>query len=100
MLPDHRSLIGLVEDDPVMGGSIVQRLELEGWSVAWWQTGREALSAIAGLSDDLDLVICDLRLPDVSGEAVFNQVAKLPNTPPFMFVTGYGEIDQAIPDGA
>ena len=39
MLPD-RARIGLVEDDPVMGGSIVQRLELEGWHVTWWQSGQ------------------------------------------------------------
>jgi two-component system response regulator HydG len=95
MLPD-RARIGLVEDDVIMGGSIVQRLELEGWRVTWWQTGQEALSQIAGLSDLLDLVICDVRLPDVSGEVVFNEVARLPNSPPFMFVTGFGEIDQAV----
>jgi DNA-binding NtrC family response regulator len=95
MLPD-RARIGLVEDDLVMGGSIVQRLELEGWRVTWWQSGREAISDISGESASLDLVICDVRLPDVSGEVVFNELAKLPNIPPFMFVTGHGEIDQAV----
>jgi DNA-binding NtrC family response regulator len=95
MLPD-RARIGLVEDDPVMGGSIVQRLELEGWHVTWWTSGHKAITEIAALSDSLDLVICDLRLPDVSGEVVFNELSKRPNPPPFMFVTGYGEIDQAV----
>jgi two-component system, NtrC family, response regulator HydG len=95
MLPD-RARIGLVEDDPVMGGSIVQRLELEGWQVTWWQSGRDAIAQIGELTDSLDLVICDVRLPDISGEIVFNELAKLPNTPPFMFITGYGEIDQAV----
>jgi two-component system response regulator HydG len=95
MLPD-RARIGLVEDDPVMGGSIVQRLELEGWDVTWWHSGREAVEAIPSAADALDLVICDIRLPDVSGEVVFNELAKQPNTPPFLFVTGFGEIDQAV----
>lgn len=95
MLPESAN-IGLVEDDPVMGGSIVQRLELEGWRVQWWQSGREAISGIAISSDTLDLIVCDVRLPDVSGEVVFNEIAKLPNTPPFLFVTGYGEVDQAV----
>ena len=95
MLPD-RARIGLVEDDPVMGGSIVQRLELEGWRVTWWQSGREAIGAIPSAAHALDLVICDIRLPDVSGETVFNELARQPNTPPFLFVTGYGEIDQAV----
>lgn len=88
--------IGLVEDDPVMGGSIVQRLELEGWRVTWWQSGRDAISGIEGLSNVLDLVICDIRLPDISGEVVFSELANLPNPPPFLFVTGQGEIDQAV----
>jgi len=95
MLPDP-ARIGLVEDDPVMGGSIVQRLELEGWRVTWWQSGRDAISGIEGLSDALDLVICDIRLPDISGEVVFSELANLPNSPPFIFVTGHGEIDQAV----
>lgn len=95
MLREH-ARIGLIEDDPVMGGSIVQRLELEGWHVTWWESGQEAISSIGELSESLDLVICDIRLPDVSGEVVFNELAKLPNTPPFMFVTGFGEIDQAV----
>lgn len=95
MQPDP-ARIGLVEDDPVMGGSIVQRLELEGWRVIWWRSGRDAISGIGGLVDSLDLVICDVRLPDISGEVVFNELANQPNSPPFMFVTGYGEIDQAV----
>ncbi|EHK52646.1 Two component, sigma54 specific, transcriptional regulator, Fis family protein [Mesorhizobium alhagi CCNWXJ12-2] len=95
MLPD-RARIGLVEDDPVMGGSIVQRLELEGWKVIWWQSGREAIAGIPPAAHALDLVICDIRLPDMSGETVFNELARQPNSPPFLFVTGFGEVDQAV----
>jgi len=95
MQPD-RARIGLIEDDPVMGGSIVQRLELEGWNVTWWQSGSEAIPGIEGLAASLDLVICDIRLPDISGEQVFSELADAPNVPPFLFVTGHGEIDQAV----
>lgn len=95
MQPDRLN-IGLVEDDPVMGGSITQRLEIEGCRVTWWQSGTDAISGISVARDALDLIVCDVRLPDVSGEVVFSEIAKLPNTPPFLFVTGYGEIDQAV----
>jgi DNA-binding NtrC family response regulator len=64
--------------------------------VTWWQSGAEAISGISVVCDTLDLVVCDIRLPDLSGEAVFGEIAKLPNTPPFLFVTGHGEIDQAV----
>lgn len=90
------SQIGLIEDDPVMGGSIVQRLELEGCRVTWWQNGRDAIREMPALIDDIDLVVCDIRLPDISGEEVFSEIAGFPNTPPFIFVTGFGEIDQAV----
>ncbi len=29
-------------------------------------------------------------------KTVFKELAGTPNTPPFMFVTGFGEIDQAV----
>lgn len=37
-------VIGLVEDDPIMGESLAQRLGLEGMTVHWWRTGREAVA--------------------------------------------------------
>ncbi|WP_328600475.1 sigma-54-dependent transcriptional regulator [Mesorhizobium xinjiangense] len=95
-MPLERARAGLVEDDPVMGGSIVQRLELEGWDVTWWQTGREAVTGLGRAAGSLDLVICDIRLPDMSGEAVFEMMSRQPDTPPFLFVTGFAEIDQAM----
>jgi DNA-binding NtrC family response regulator len=95
-MPPDRACVGLVEDDPVMGGSIVQRLELEGWDVTWWQTGGEAVADLGRVASDLDLVVCDIRLPDMSGEAVFEALARQPNSPPVLFVTGFAEIDQAV----
>lgn len=88
--------IGLVEDDPVMGGSIVQRLELEGYSVAWWQNGRDMINAAPASLNNLDLIVCDIRLPGVSGEEIFKELVTAAQAPPFVFVTGFGEIDQAV----
>lgn len=95
MLPE-RGRLGLVEDDPIMGGSLVQRLELEGWNVVWWKTGRAALEGMDREREGLDLVICDIRLPDMSGEDVFDALRNGPDLPPFLFVTGFAEIDQAV----
>lgn len=86
--------VGVVEDDPVMGESLLQRLTLEGCQVDWWTTGHEA---IAGLRrDDHDLVICDMRLPDMDGGTLFRKTVHEENAPPFFFITAYGEIDQAV----
>ncbi|MDZ7823024.1 MAG: sigma 54-interacting transcriptional regulator [Ahrensia sp.] len=91
----HENLkVGLIEDDPIMGESIVQRLTIEGCSVNWYQTGKEALAS-ADLASS-DIVVCDIRLPDMVGADIFQQLLIGDDTPPFIFVTGYGEIEQAV----
>jgi DNA-binding NtrC family response regulator len=86
--------IALIEDDAVMGESLVQWLSLEGASVEWWKDGVTALEGLRSAKPDL--VVCDLRLPDVSGEHVFNEVARRPGAPPFLFMTAFADIDEAV----
>lgn len=87
-------VIGLVEDDQIMGESIVQRLALEGVTVKWWQCGRDAIREIP--VSKLEAIVCDIRLPDLNGEDVFRESARSSNVPPFLFITGHGDIDQAV----
>jgi DNA-binding NtrC family response regulator len=90
---ENRNL-ALVEDDPIMGESLVQRLKLEGARVHWWRTGADALVGLSEVSPDA--VICDIRLPDRSGADVFRAITRDCKAPPFLFITGYGEIEQAV----
>jgi DNA-binding NtrC family response regulator len=87
-------VVGLVEDDPVMGESLVQSLSLEGCHVDWWKTGAEAMRGLRATSPDL--VICDIKLPDLDGDDLFRQLAATSSVPPFLFITAYGDIDQAV----
>ena len=87
-------VIGLVEDDLVMGESLVQGLSLEGSSVEWWKSADEAKRGMAGSRPDL--VICDMRLPDGRGDQLFFDLAQSQVLPPFFFITAYGDIDQAV----
>ena len=93
-MPIDRGCIALAEDDPIMGESLQRALELEGWSTPWWQTGRDAIEGIR--RSDPDLVLCDIRLPDMSGEQVFRAANARSLAPPFIFMTAYGQIDQAV----
>ena len=87
-------VIGLVEDDQIMGESIVQRLALEGVTVKWWQRGQDAMREIP--NNRLEAIVCDIRLPDLNGEDVFREAARSSSVPPFLFITGHGDIDQAV----
>jgi DNA-binding NtrC family response regulator len=93
-MPHKEALIGVVEDDAVMGGTLVHRLDLEGYTTAWWRTGQEALTGLRTARPDL--VVCDIRLPDMSGEDVFLKVLPILGETPFLFVTAFGQIEQAV----
>ncbi len=86
----------LVEDDEIMGGSLMQRLKLEGATVSWHKQARTALGAIRTPRAPLDAVICDIRLPDSTGEELFTQLCRSTTPPPFLFITGHGGIEQAV----
>lgn len=93
-MPHKEALIGVVEDDAVMGGTLVHRLDIEGYTTAWWRTGQEALIGLRTARPDL--VVCDIRLPDMSGEDVFLKVLPILGETPFLFVTAFGQIEQAV----
>jgi DNA-binding NtrC family response regulator len=94
MSPHERNLIGVIEDDPVQGGTLNHRLGLEGYTPLWWRTGQEALENLCAVQPDL--VICDIRLPDMNGEEVFLQALPRLEGKPFLFVTAFGQIEQAV----
>ena len=88
--------IVLVEDDEIMGASLVQRLILEGAEVQWHRQIARALPAIRTPRKTLDAVICDIRLPDGTGEELYDTLTRTGHPPPFLFITGQGGIDQAV----
>ncbi|RMD46969.1 MAG: sigma-54-dependent Fis family transcriptional regulator [Alphaproteobacteria bacterium] len=88
--------IAVVEDDEFMGASLVDRLELEGAEVIWLRQVHRALGALRTPRKPIDAVVCDIRLPDGTGEQLFTRLLETAEPPPFLFVTGHGEIEQAV----
>lgn len=88
--------IALIEDDEIMGGSIAQRLTLEGAEVIWLKLAQRAIGALRTPRAPIDAVICDIRLPDGTGEEIFTTLCRTLTPPPFLFITGQGGIDQAV----
>ncbi len=93
MSPDNRTIL-LVEDDAIMGASLHQRLSLEGFATEWLTNGAAANAYLA--QHKPDLVVCDIRLPDMTGEDVFLDRQKAETSPPFLFITAFGDIEQAV----
>ena len=89
-----RPQILVVEDDTILGGAIVQRLELEGLAPVWAQTCAEAIAALKRSRPDY--MLSDIVLPDGSGEDVFRKAQPWLGDTPILFATAFGEIDQAV----
>jgi two-component system response regulator HydG len=94
MSPHEKGRIGIIEDDLVVGGTLAHRLELEGYTPFWWRTGRDALEGLCAQRPDL--VVCDIVLPDMNGEDIFLQALPRLGSLPFLFVTGFGKIEDAV----
>jgi len=92
--PHERGRIGVIEDDETVGKSLVQRLELEGYSPLWWQTGRGALDQLPKARPDL--VICDICLPDMNGKDLFLRALPQLGGKPFLFVTAHAQVEDAV----
>ena len=83
----------LVEDDPVMGGSLVQRFNLEGFNVTWAKTGADGVAALRRFQPHV--IISDIRLPDVSGETLIND-AMVSTGAQIFFITAFADLEQAV----
>jgi len=83
----------LVEDDELLGETLCERFSIDGLTFDWFKAGRPAMLAME--SKGYAVVLCDLRLPDVSGVDVFESLGAN-ERPPFIFMTAFGTLDEAV----
>ena len=93
----------LIEDDPIMGESLVQRFELEGYEVRWCRRLSEADAALNGLpgagagpATGFSAVISDVRLTDGLATQWFMELTVAQRALPWFFLTGYGSVNDAV----
>jgi nitrogen-specific signal transduction histidine kinase/ActR/RegA family two-component response regulator len=84
----NRARILIIDDEPLLGQTLRFAFQ-EKHDVEVVASGRDALEFLA-TDVDFDLVLCDLMMPDVSGEQVFRAVSeRAPQLlPRFVFMTG------------
>ena len=81
---DGPANIMVVDDDENLLVTLAAILEEEGYQVFPCQSGLKALRCLTtNLEDDpIDLVVCDLKLPDTTGLQVLSEVKEVsPDTP-------------------
>lgn len=84
----------VIEDDPLMKAFVVEVLKRKKWEVSCADTAKKAFHYLE--SDNFDLIISDIRLPDMTGIDVL-RVCKEKNSQGIVILTtAYASIETAV----
>jgi len=84
----------VVDDEPIVCKSCVKVLRPEGYSVSTTQSGRDGIEK--GASGDFDVVVVDLKMPDVDGMDVLHGVKEKQPDVEVIVITGYSTVSTAV----
>jgi DNA-binding NtrC family response regulator len=84
----------VVDDEPKLGKLVTEMLELDGHSVVRVEGGRAALVELG--ARPIDVVVTDLKMPEVDGMAVLREARSRPGGPDVVMMTAFGSTDAAI----
>jgi CheY-like chemotaxis protein len=89
----EKGRILVLDDDPVVTLSCKRILGAEGYSISTVEKGEEALNKLA--KEDYDLLISDVRLPDISGMEVLKESRIIKPKTDVVIITGYPTLEDA-----
>ncbi len=84
----------VVEDEPSIADNITYALKLDGFKSTWVVLGQEGVDVVQ--QEEVDLVILDVGLPDISGFEICKNIREFSDVP-IIFLTARGEeIDRVV----
>jgi DNA-binding NtrC family response regulator len=89
-----KALVAVIDDDEAARLSVGQMLRLRRFEVKVF-TSAEASLAWPSLPN-ADAVICDVKMPGMSGEDFLAEMARHEWAPPVILVTGHGDVSMAV----
>jgi two-component system response regulator AtoC len=90
----------VVDDEDLIRWALRERLEGAGFAVVEAENGRQALEHF---SSEVDLVLLDLRLPDLDGLSVLEKIQSSRPGAPVILMTAFGTpetVRKALANGA
>ena len=84
----------VVDDEPKLGRYVAQMLGLDGHQVVRAAGGREALARLA--EEPFDVVVTDLRMPEVDGLAVLRAARSRVAPPEVVLMTAHATAESAV----
>ena len=84
----------IVDDEKNIREGLGRSLEMDGYNILLAGDGKEGLSLIN--NKEIDLVISDLKMPEMSGEELLRNISASNPTIPVIILTGHGTIESAV----
>jgi len=90
----RRPKILLVDDDPLMLSMLKKTLARLEFDVTPVNEGAKALNFIK--KEELDMIICDVVLPDINGMELLRAAQKMTKVPGVIMMTGFATVEGAV----
>lgn len=84
----------LVEDDLMIGESLIKALHLGGYTVDWAKTGDDGRESLR--QEDYELLLLDIGLPDMSGLDLLRWLRSKENNLPVILITARDGLDDRV----
>ena len=89
-LVGHETIL-ILDDEPVVRRVLRRSLEMLGYRCIEAKNAREAIELFGIHGPEIDLVVIDLVMPDMNGEAVFDELRRLDPNVRCMVSSGYSQ---------
>lgn len=87
----EKHTILLVDDDKEFRKAMTRVFEKSGYAITVAADGNEALDALS--DNEFDLVISDLRMPNLDGVELMEELRRQGLATPIIFLTAFGEVE-------
>jgi DNA-binding response OmpR family regulator len=88
----RKTTILVVEDEPQLRRTVLRALDREGFEVVLAERAEDALARIE-LGQSIDLIICDLNLPSMTGLDLYQRLREVGFDGRFMLTSGLSRED-------
>lgn len=86
-MPKH---ILLIDDENLVAESINRLLKKQGYNVTIASNGKDAIKIVKVEEGGFDLIIADIRMPDMNGIEIIKKIREIVKRPvPEVLITGY-----------
>jgi len=92
--PVEKRKVLIVDDEGGMRHMLSVLLEREGYDIDTAEDGRKGLDKIK--ENAYDLVLCDIRMPEMDGLSFLESTKKISNELPVIMMSAFGNVDTAI----